>query len=373
VIDARYFPASGAAKAVPARVSMSAAEQTLLVRLENELAPLRINLGEVNVSERFSRATRSIYLPDGAMLEIDDGEALSEMLGATEKRDSWITRWQHNWRTVAFSFVASVGLAVLGYVYGLPVVADHLAHRVPVSWTQALDRAVLAQFKRTGLSESKLPEADRERLEKRFEAIVASATTQQFADARGEIPKPKVYFYRSGNTPNAFALPGGSIVFLDGLVKVAPDDDAIVGVFAHEYGHVIHRHGLRNLLRSAVVSAVAAWYFGDFTTLANAAILISQLSYSRDFEREADDAAIQIMRSNGLNTKSLASLFRKMRDHDGHDHDSESNVKEAAKEAKKEGESAKEKARTRFSVPEFLSTHPDIESRIERFEREAAK
>jgi Zn-dependent protease with chaperone function len=369
MIEARYFPASGAAKAVPARVSVSMVEQALLVHLENEFVPLRIGLAEINVSERFSRATRSIYLPDGAMLEIDDSAALSNMLDTTAKRDSWVTRWQHSWRTVAFSFLASVVLAVLGYRYGLPVVADHLAHRVPVSWTEALDRAVLAQFTRTGLSESKLPEADRERLRKRFEAIVASASTQEFADARGEVPKPKVYFYRSGEVPNAFALPGGSIVFLDGLVQIAPDDDALVGVFAHEYGHVIHRHGLRNLLRTAVVSAIAAWYFGDFTTLANAAILISELSYSREFENEADDAAIQIMRSNGLNTKSLAMLFRKMRDHDDHDHGETSKPNEVAKE----GDRAKEKPRSRFSVPEFLSTHPEIDSRIERFEREATK
>jgi Zn-dependent protease with chaperone function len=364
VIEARYFPASGAAKAVPAKLSFSPAEQVLLVHLESEFQPLRINVADINLSERFTRATRNIYLPDGAMLELDDAAALSEMLGGSIKRDNWVTRWQHSWRKVAFSFVASVVLLGLAYVYGLPVAADRLAHRVPVSWTEALDKAVLVQFKKMlGFEASKLPEADQERLRKRFDEIVASAATQKFANARGETPKPTVYFYRAGDIPNAFALPGGSIVFFDGLVKLAPDDDAVVGVFAHEYGHVIHRHGLRNLLRSAVISAVAAWYFGDFTTLANAAILVSELSYSRDHEREADDAAIQIMRANGLTTKSLADLFRKMRDYEKKDQ------KPTADSSKGDRKADGEKKKSRLSVPEFLSTHPDIDARIERLEK----
>jgi Zn-dependent protease with chaperone function len=369
VIAARYFPASGAAKAVPATLSYSEAEQVLLIRLEDEFAPIRVKVADIDLSERFTRATRNVYLPDGAMLELEDGVALSEMLGSTVKRDNWVTRWQHSWRKVAFSFVASVVLLGLGYVFVLPVAADRLAHRVPQSWTEALDTAVLAQLKRMSeFKASSLSEEDRTRLQKRFDAIIQSAATQEFAGARGDVPKPKVYFYDAGKVPNAFALPGGSIVFFDELVKLSPDDDAVVGVFAHEYGHVIHRHGLRNLLRTAVISAIAAWYFGDFTTLANAAIIVSQLSYSRDFEREADDAAVQIMRANGLNTKSLAALFRKMRDHHDHDHSPKKSAATEKGEASGDKPGEKEKKKPRISVPEFLSTHPDIDERIKRFE-----
>ncbi len=365
-LTARYFPATGAAKAVPAQLTVSEAEQALLVHLDGEFAPLRIPLSQINVSERYSRATRGVYLPDGAMLEVDDPLALSQLLGNSEKRDSWITRMQHSWRAVLVSFAASVAFAIVGYIWGLPIVADYLSHRVPVSWTEALDTAVLAQLKKvTDLEASKVPKERQDRLRAKFEAIVASAATRALAHERSEPPKPTIYFYRMGSVPNAFALPGGSIVFFDGIVEIAPDDDALVGVFAHEYGHVIHRHGLRNLLRTAVVSGVAAWYFGDFTTLANAAILVSQLSYSRDFENEADDASIKIMRANQLNTKSLAELFRRMRDF------------EKPSSKPKTGDKANDAAPTqeekdkkpRFSMPEFLSTHPDIDSRIERFEK----
>jgi Zn-dependent protease with chaperone function len=192
-----------------------------------------------------------------------------------------------------------------------------------------------------------------------------------------------VQFFKMGKMPNAFALPGGSIVFLDGLVKMAPNDDALVGVFAHEFGHVKHRHGLRTLLRTAAISAVAAWYFGDFTSLASAAVVLSQLSYTRDFETQADDTAIELMRANKLDTNALAELFRRMSDKGaayGHDHDDKPKPDDAANTAKPEPKPSDDATATAaksakpakaFSIPEFLSTHPDIDRRIERFEKAA--
>ncbi|MGL4234113.1 MAG: M48 family metallopeptidase, partial [Casimicrobium sp.] len=164
-------------------------------------------------------------------------------------------------------------------------------------------------------------------------------------------------------------------VFFDELIKLAPDDDAVVGVFAHELGHVEYRHGMQNLFRSAALAAVATWYFGDFTTLANAAVVVTQLKYSRDFEEEADRRAIELMRINNINPKSVAALFRKLRDHD-HDHDDdekdkEKDKKDVAVSGDKPRESATKKSSKLPSIPEFLSTHPDIDKRIENFEKAA--
>ena len=187
-----------------------------------------------------------------------------------------------------------------------------LARRVPDSWSKALDRAVIAQLT-TGQPGAE--QAGRE--------TQGPLARQVPADRRERCGQPVVdiRFQRIGNMANAFALPGGTIVFLDGIVNMAPDDAALAGVFAHELGHVQHRHGLRTLIRTAAVSAVAAWYFGDFTSLANAAIIMSQLSYSRDFETEADDEAIAGMRANSVDPRSIAELFRRMRDRGPFDDD----------------------------------------------------
>jgi len=365
-VAVRYFAPTGQARAWRAQLSATGQPGMLSLQIEDEPAPRVLAITEISASERFTRATRSVQLVDGAVLEADDSAQLSRVLATAGKSDALVTRWQHSWYVVVISLVVSVIAAIAGYVWVLPVAADRAASYVPASWTEALDSVVIGQLQRQdSLQSTALTTEEQQRLRARFDAVVANNPAAR---------KVTVHFFRMGAMPNAFALPGGSIVFLDGLVKMAPDDDALVGVFAHEFGHVQHRHGLRTLLRTAAVSAVAAWYFGDFTSLANAAVIVSQLSYSREFETQADDTAIELMRANRLNTKSLAELFRRMRDRgEIHDHgdDAKSDAPDpVSSQGKGEGATRVPAKRAGpFSVPEFLSTHPDIEQRIERFEK----
>ena len=361
-VAARYFPPTGRASAVEATLFASNEPGIVMLTIVGEVEPRRLSVAEIKASERFSAATRSLQLADGAVLEVDDGAQLSRVLAAVGRPDAMVTRWQQSWRMVVVSLVLSVVAVVAGYIWVLPVVADRLASNVPSSWADALDNVVIGQLQRQdSLQSTELTTEEQQRLRARFDAVVA---------AQPNAAAIKIHFFRMGNMPNAFALPGGSIVFLDGLVKMAPNDDALVGVFAHEFGHVKHRHGLRTLLRTAAVSAVAAWYFGDFTSLANAAVIASQLSYSREFELQADDTAIELMKANKLDTKSLAELFRRMRDKgDEHDHSDGAKDGDASKTSGEAATKAPVKRANPFSVPEFLSTHPDIDRRIERFEK----
>ena len=65
---------------------------------------------------------------------------------------------------------------------------------------------------------------------------------------------------------NAFALPGGTVVMTDAIVQAAADkgisDDALVGVLAHEIGHVVHRHGMRMVVEQGVLNMGLGLAFG---------------------------------------------------------------------------------------------------------------
>ncbi len=76
-----------------------------------------------------------------------------------------------------------------------------------------------------------------------------------------------IRFRASKIGPNALALPGGVIYVTDELVELAPDDDAVIGVLAHELGHIEQRHLMRRLFASAAVGAAAAVLFGDVSTV----------------------------------------------------------------------------------------------------------
>ena len=64
---------------------------------------------------------------------------------------------------------------------------------------------------------------------------------------------------------NAFALPGGRIYVLSGLLKISETPDELAGVLSHELGHVAHRDGLRRLIRDGGTSFLVGLMFGDVT------------------------------------------------------------------------------------------------------------
>ncbi len=126
----------------------------------------------------------------------------------------------------------------------------------------------------------------------------------------------KLHFYSS--TPfgaNAFALPSGDIILLDGLVKLDHDPKlhGVVGVLAHEIGHVAKKHSLQNLVKTSIVGALSAYFIGDFSSfLAGAATSIVGLSYSREFEKEADEFAVTLLKKQNYSSKPLAKLFKEL-------------------------------------------------------------
>ena len=65
--------------------------------------------------------------------------------------------------------------------------------------------------------------------------------------------------------PNAFALPGGKVYVFNGLLAKAENPDEIAGVLAHEFGHLKHRDGTRNLIYNGGTSFLIGLLFGDVT------------------------------------------------------------------------------------------------------------
>jgi len=84
-------------------------------------------------------------------------------------------------------------------------------------------------------------------------------------------------------------------------------------VLAHELGHLHYRHSMRALVRSTLLSAFAAWYFGDFSSFAaGATAALTGLEHSRAAEHEADLYALSLMRANRISTHGAAVLFCKI-------------------------------------------------------------
>jgi Zn-dependent protease with chaperone function len=171
---------------------------------------------------------------------------------------------------------------------------------------------VLKQMDEGTLKPSKLPKERQQQLQERFNTLVqqAPATLQRYA----KYNPPLSLEFRSGMGANAFALPGGKIVMTDGIVKAASDkglpDDALVGVLAHEIGHVVHRHTTRLVVEQGVLNVGLGLALGDVSAIVSTgASVMTGLAYSRSHEREADCYAIALMRHTALPTAPMGKLL----------------------------------------------------------------
>jgi predicted Zn-dependent protease len=173
-----------------------------------------------------------------------------------------------------------------------------------------------------------------------------SGLISEFASLRlpgGQIGQQSALLFRKSDAigANALTLPNGTIVVTDGLIALAQNDQEILAVLAHEAGHARRRHALRMMLESSALSALLSWYVGDVNTLAvTAPASLLNAKYSRDFEREADDYAVEVMRLNGISPSVLADILERMND-----------------------------TRGSKGVPAYLSSHPATEERLARFRR----
>jgi len=290
-------------------------------------------ISQLRVSERLSRAARKVTYPDGAYLEIQDHAAFAVLLESTNHRDSLVVRMQQNWRATLAAAAALIVLLIVSYLYLLPAASGVIARSLPISVEQRIGEGALDFLDKHILAPTALPSAQRAAITARFKTLTASI------DAVEPIPPYEIIFRKSRIGPNAFALPSGQIVLTDEIVTLLNDDDAVMGVLAHELGHLQRRHLMRRLIQSSAIGAAATVLFGDVSAvIANIPTVLLDMKYSRDVEREADDYAIALFKANGMSRQKLAYVFEKL----------------GEKEAAGGG------------VPPYLSSHPASAERVER-------
>ncbi|MGB5539728.1 MAG: M48 family metallopeptidase, partial [Gammaproteobacteria bacterium] len=216
-----------------------------------------------------------------------------------------VVRLQARWHWALAAVVLTIAAAFAGYQWGLPAAAGWVAERLPERLLAGMGESTLAILDEHVFETSGLPEDRQAQLGTGFARLTPPT------DAT---PAHRIVFRDGGAIgANAFALPDGTIVVTDQLVALAEHDDEILGVLAHELGHLDRRHSLRMLIQGSIVGFMVSWYLGDVSSVAAGlpgALL--QARYSRDFEREADDYALGMLKANDLPPAALADILARM-------------------------------------------------------------
>lgn len=281
-----------------------------LLEVAGEGVTQRHRRRDVTVESRLGRGPRFIRFADGGRCEVADNTALDEVIAtwAPNRAGSWLHRLETSWPLVAIAIVVLVAAGWATIRFGLPWAARHIAFALPASLTRQLGDQTLAALDKTMLKPSTLP-AERQRA---LQAEFAS-----FLLRTGDTTPYRIEFRATDEMgANAFALPSGVIVITDELVKLTDDDREIVGVLAHECGHIQHRHALRGVLQNSAVFVVIALVTGDVSSAsafggALPAYLL-QTRFSREFEREADAYAVEKLRAAAIDASVLARMLERL-------------------------------------------------------------
>ena len=309
-----------------------------MLHVQGEDIDRQVALSALHVSEPMGEAPRLIKFPDGGHCEVRDHDTLNAMLREHGHTDSWVVRMQARWGWALAAVVFTVATVFAGYRWGLPYVAEQIAYRLPANVLDDLGKVTLEVLDDQFFKASKLKPERQRALTTRFQSL-ANPDTQT---VRHQI------LFRDGQSlgANALALPNGTIIVTDQLVALAQHDEEILGVLAHELGHLKHRHSLRMLIQGSVVGFVLAWYVGDVSTVAaGLPALLLQARYSRDHEREADRYAADVLKANAISPQRLADMLGRLE---------ASHAECASDEQADEG-----------SGMDYLASHPATRERIE--------
>jgi predicted Zn-dependent protease len=144
---------------------------------------------------------------------------------------------------------------------------------------------------------------------------------------------------------NATCAPGGKITFYTGIIdQLNLNDDEIAAIMGHEIAHALREHGRERLsqaMAQSTITNVALAAAGGYGAQINAANQVARyvlvLPNSRQHESEADAIGVELAARAGYNPRAAISVWQKMM-----------------------------KATQGKNPPEFLSTHPSGETRIEQ-------
>lgn len=155
-------------------------------------------------------------------------------------------------------------------------------------------------------------------------------------------------------TINAFALPGGQVFITDALYQRLETEGQVAGVLAHEIGHVVGRHGSEQMAKAqltqglASAAVIAATDPDDPSSreeqqVAAAVAQLVNMNFSREHELESDRLAVRLMADAGYDPRALIRVMEVL-----------------AQDTKGQ------------RSPEFFSTHPNPDNRIQQIEEAIA-
>lgn len=324
---------------------------------------------QLQVSDRLGATPRHVSWGGRERFTTRDNDGIDELLDqlGLVNKSRWIA-WLEGRLSIA------IGAAVLAFagvilfaIFGVPQVARGVASQVPENLS-----ATLAGSTMTTLDQILDPsELTPERQQQLIDYFSSAGEVRQVAFRKAK---------RLG--ANALTLSATHVVFTDELIDLAESDEELLAVYLHELGHARLKHVERSILQSSAWLVLFTVLVGDVSgageLVVSLPLVVGQMAYSREMEREADQFAVEALLDAGYDPGLLADILEKLEashlGDEGGTEQKEQNEQNEQPDENKEGDlsevssdSQSETSRDKQwseRVFEYLSTHPATDERV---------
>lgn len=217
--------------------------------------------------------------------------------------------------------------SIYSYIAGVPIISNLVVNLLPTS----IDKKVGQEVRKAILRDAPIDENKTKLL-------------NEFYDELNFDTKTKLYVVK-GNVFNAFALPDNSIFVFDKVFKDVNSSAELAALLGHEYSHIKYRHSMKGFGQALTWELLALIFSGgdnsdNFVRFSNKLL---NLKNSREFEIQADKGGLELLEQKQIDLNGMVDLFELMQ-----------NIPEAKND----------------NTPNYLSTHPAIEERLETIQDE---
>ncbi len=240
---------------------------------------------------------------------------------------------------------------------GIPAAVNQTVEFIPQAIPDRMGEETLYMLDRLSLDKTALSAAEIARVRNLWQGALTELQlpTEKFA----------LHFRASEQIgANALALPNGSVVITDDLVKLlGQHPQAMLSVLLHEIGHVEHRHSLKLVAQSLSTSILFAVFFGDIQgageMVLGASSSLLQNAFSREMEAQADAYSFDKLETLDISPAVFAEAMEALV--------GEAPLIESSKAEFPAEENTREHAETTEDTSQwmrYLSTHPMVKERI---------
>lgn len=258
-------------------------------------------------------------------VRVDDADFISDLNNYLKKHKKLGIHQRLSGLSIKVHIAIAAGiiaLIVVAYLFVLPWIAEQAVVIIPEEYDTEIGETFFNQY----IENSSVDSA-------KSEALNLFASELKLNNS-----KALHFTVVESETVNAFALPDGNIVVFTGLINKMKGYEELAGLIGHEVVHINRRHSMKTLCRNLsgylFISAVLGDVNGITATIGDNINNLQSLSFSRQFERQADFEGLNLMISNNIDPEGMTKLFIRI------------------------------KEEQEISMPEFLSSHPITDNRI---------